>query len=368
MNEQIISADDHIDLCYLPRNLWQSRLPARLRDRAPRVEHLPAGPAWVREGAAWGIWGEKKVDFRINVFDRLGLPEEVEPGKWRASDPEYRLIDMDGDGVHAQVLYNFLDWTFTDHELKAACIRAYNSWLAEEICAAAPNRLIGLATLPCHDGKAATAELQRAAKIGLRGVIFDVFGASRPIFDPEWEVLWAAAAEAGIPVSVHTGASTFSIHKVPYGTSWKSPAAAAILGMQLEEVLVSMIFSGILERHPKLKFVLGEAGIGWIAFVLERMEYEVKQVRAVAGGVPIKRSPREIFHAQVFSTFQDETLGVRLIPDIGVDNVMWASDYPHGDGTFPRSQQAIARMFGTADRETRRKVLGGNAKALYHIA
>jgi predicted TIM-barrel fold metal-dependent hydrolase len=368
MSEQIISADDHIDLCYLPTDLWQTRLPAKWKAEGPRVEQLAAGPTWVREGAAWGMWGEKKLDFRINVFDRLGYPEEVEPGRWRATDPKYRLQDMDSDGVHAQVIYNFLNWSFTDQELKTACVQAFNTWLAEEMCRAAPDRLIGLATLPGHDGAAAVAELHRAARIGLKGVIFDVFGATKPIFDPEWEPLWAAASEAGMPVSVHTGAGTFSINKLPSGTPWKFPAFAAILGMQLEEVMVSMIFSGILERHPKLKFVLGEAGIGWIPFVLERLEYEVKQFYAVAGGVPIKRSPREIFNAQVFSTFQDETLGVKLIPEIGVGNVMWAADYPHGDGTFPNSKDVIQRMFGNADAETRRKVLGGNAKALYNIA
>jgi predicted TIM-barrel fold metal-dependent hydrolase len=370
-SQRIISADDHIDLCYLPREMWQQRLPQRYRAQGPRVVDSERGTMWLREGEPWGSqpgWGQKKLDLRINVFAQLGYPEEIEPNRFRATTAAYRLKDMDDDGVDAQIIYNFLNWSFTDQELKSACVSAFNDWLAEELCSADPQRLIGLASLPAHDAEAAVRELQRAQRLGLRGVIFDVFGAVKPIFDPMWEPLWAAAAEAGMPVSVHTGGGTFSLHKAPSGTPWKWPAHAAILGMQLEEVLVALVFSGVLERHPNLKVVLGEAGIGWVPFVLERMDHEMEQYRGVAGGAPpIRTPPRDLFERQVFVTFQDEKLGVRLIPEIGAGNVMWAADYPHGDGTFPHSQKVIERMFGDADDTLRRQVLGGNAARIYNL-
>jgi predicted TIM-barrel fold metal-dependent hydrolase len=366
--DRIISADDHIDLCYLPKELFQQRLPAKYREIGPKVEMLPQGPTWVREGTPWGMWGQKKLDLRINVFAQLDYPEEIEPNRFRATTAKYRLKDMDDDGVDAQIVYNFLNWSFTDQELKYAVIQAFNSWLAEEMCNVAPDRLIGLATLPGHDAKAAITELQRASRLGLKGVIFDVFGATKPIFDPEWEPLWAAAAEAGMPVSVHTGGGTFSIQKAPSGTPWKWAAHAAILGMQLEEVLVSVIYCGMLERNPKLKFVMGEAGIGWLPYVLERLDHEMHQYDHVPNGAPqLKMKPTDLFHRQCYVTFQEESFGPRMIPEIGVDNVMWAADYPHGDGTFPHSQKIINKMFGDAPAELRRKVLGGNAAAVYGL-
>lgn len=367
MDGRVISADDHIDLTYLPPSLWQDRLPRRHRERGPRVVDSQDGKVWVREGRRWGTWGSKRPGNMIIVYDKAGLAEEPEPGVWRAVAPHYRLEDMDNDGVYAQVLYNFLDWNFEDQELKVACAEAFNTWLAEEMCAAAPNRLIGVATLPGHDGVAAARELRRARDIGLRGGFIEVFSLTRPLYDPAWEPLWQTAVELNMPLTVHVGAGSHLLAKVPAGVAWKFPALAATLGMQLEEVLATMIFSGVLDRHRKLKFVLAESGIGWIPYVLERLEYEIGQFGNVAGGVKLSRSPSEIFREQVLATFADEKLGVELIPRIGVENIMWAADYPHGDGTFPHSRTAIERMFGRMDAGSRQKVLWDNAARLYGV-
>jgi predicted TIM-barrel fold metal-dependent hydrolase len=367
MRETIISADDHIDLCYVPSDLWQKSVPARLRDQAPKVVALPTGAVWMREGTAWGVWGSKRADGRKVPYDEAGLPEEPEPGIWRATNAKYRLQDMDRDGVTAQVIYNFLDWSFTDPELKTACLEAFNSWLAEEFCAAAPDRLIGLATLPGHDPQTAVRELHRIARLGLKGAIFDVFGAAIPIFDRAWDPLWAAAAEAVIPISVHIGAGLHLFNRIPRTETWRVPARAAVSCMQLDEVVSAMILSGALERHPGLKFVLGESGIGWIPFVLERLDYETENHDRADGSRSSKTAPRELFNRQVYATFSDETFGVRFISEIGEDNVMWASDYPHGDGTFPHSAAVIERMLRGIAPEIKRKVLHTNVAKLYRL-
>ncbi len=370
MNERVISADDHIDLTYVPQDLWQKRLPAKYRDAGPKVIDNPhGGKMWVREDKSWGHWGSKRPENKIIVFDKAGLPEEPEPGVWRATSAKYRLQDMDAEGVYAQVLYNFLDWSFTDQELKSAVCTAFNSWQAEELCADAKGRLIGLATLPAHDAEAAVRELKRGQSIGLKGAYFDVWGAVKPIFDPMWEPLWNASEETGMSINVHVGAGSHSLLKIPNDQPWKLPSLAAVLGMQLEEVLTTMILSGVLDRHPKMKFVLGESGIGWIPYVLERLDYEISQYGMVrASSVTLKATPREIFHRQCYATFADETLGVKLIPETSADNFMWAADYPHGDGSFPHSRQVRERMFGNADPAVRRKVLWDNAAAIYKIS
>jgi predicted TIM-barrel fold metal-dependent hydrolase len=369
MSRTLISADDHMDLCYIPPGMWQERVPAQWRERAPRVARGERGPVWVREGEVWGTWGSKRADKRKVVFDLVGLPEEPEPGVFRPASPRYRLADMDADGVEAHVIYNFLDWPFTDQTLKAECLKAYNSWLAEEFCVADRDRLIGLPTLPAHEAEEAAAELQRVQKLGLRGAIFDVFGAVLPIFDAAWERLWAAAAESGIALSVHIGGGCHTLGpRGPrsYGT-WQHAARAAVGCVQLDEVLATVIFSGILERHPNLKLVLGESSIGWVPFVLERLEFEYRNyghIADFAGRLP----PTEYFRRQVYVTFQDEVLGVQQIPAIGADNVMWASDYPHADGTYPHSEAAVERIFAGVAPEIRHKATRENARRLYDIS
>jgi len=369
MSERVISADDHIDLTYIPRDLWQKRLPAKYREAGPKVVNNDrGGTEWVREGKRWGHWGSKRPENMIIVFDKAGLPEEPEPGVWRSTSVKYRLKDMDAEGIDAQVLYNFLDWSFTDQELKSAVCTAFNSWQAEELCAPSNGRLIGLATLPAHDAQAAVKEMLRCQSIGLRGAYFDVWGAVKPIFDPMWEPLWSAAEESGMSINVHVGAGSHSLTKIPNDQPWKLPSLAAVLGMQLEEVLATMILSGVLDRHPKMKFVLGESGIGWIPYVLERLDYEISQYGTTRGStVTLKASPREIFHRQCYATFSDEHLGVELISRTSADNFMWAADYPHGDGTFPHSSKIRERMFGKADAAMRRKILCDNAAKVYNL-
>ena len=364
MDYPLISCDDHMDLAYVASDLWQSRVPAKLRERAPSVKETPKGPVWFREGERWGIYGSKRADGRKVVFDEIDLPEEPEPGVFRPASPRYRIEDMDRDGIHAEVIYGFLDWSFRDHDLQAVCMQAYNSWLWEALCSADPDRLVGIAALPANDPGTIVAELHRVLKIGFRGATFDAFTAAKPIFDPIWEPLWTSVEETGVALSVHIGGGYSMLSSAP--REWALPARAAICGVQMDEVLSSVIFSGILERHPKMSLVLGESGIGWIPFVLERLDWELDNYQG-HGGFSMSMRPSELFRRQMYATFQDEKLGVRLIPSIGVDNVMWAADYPHADGTFPHTRQAVERIFQGVDAALTERVVSANCRSLYRI-
>ena len=251
-------------------------------------------------------------------------------------------------------------------------MQAFNSWLAE-FCASDPDRLVGLAVLPSHDAEAALRELERVARLGLRGAIFDVFDASMPISDPAWDSLWAVAAESGMPISVHIGFGAQQPMRpgskgagFGLGKTWRLPVAAATGCLSLAQVLAEVIFSGVIERHPELKFVLGESSIGWIPFVLERLDFEHENYREHLGNLP-KLRPSDQFRRNVWCTFQDEAFGVEMIPRIGEDNVMWASDYPHGDGTFPDTREAVSRIFSGMPDGLRCKVTRDNVAKLYGI-
>lgn len=355
---KIISADDHLDLNTLPHDLWQVRLPSDLRDVGPRVVDGPNGRHWVCAGQSWGPAGGAK---RIGALIRAGVAEPAV----RPSTPQLRLEDMDRDGVSAHVIYGPLGGLpVADPLLKQSCIQAYNDWTAE--CNAVdPRRLCNLALIPNHDPGAAAEEVRRVAKLGHRGGVFDHFASTRPIHDPFWEPLWAAAEETGLPISVHLIGGAYSLHERP-GT-WEMPAYVSVAPLQLDEVLSAVCFSGMLEQHPRLKLVLGESGLGWLPYMLERMDEEFEAYRGVLKGRGVAMRPSQTFARQVFVTFEKDRMGVMLLPFIGAGNVMWASDYPHLDSTWPDSVAYLEKAMKSVSAEDRRKVLWDNAAMLYRI-
>jgi predicted TIM-barrel fold metal-dependent hydrolase len=191
--------------------------------------------------------------------------------------------------------------------------------------------------------------------------------APEPIFDESWRGFWDTANEIGIPIHTHLGPSPRSL-QMRLG-SWRMPATVAIIPMQLDEALVGMVMSGMLEQRPRVKLVLGESGLGWVPYVIERMDHEHHKYYDKTQDHRLSMLPSEIFRRQVYATYEDEDLGVRLIPEIGVDNVMWASDYPHGDSTWPNSRKALADspLAGLGD-DVLRKVTCDTAARVYGIS
>jgi predicted TIM-barrel fold metal-dependent hydrolase len=359
---RVISCDDHMDMHAFPPTLFEERLPAQIKDRAPRVVDSPEGKIWMAEGERWGLSG-RAINARMpNIFDRAGLPDN---GGFRPSTPELRLEDMDRDGVYAQVIYGPPGGIkLKDKALQTACLQAYNDWGAE-FNSVDPNRLCVLPILPSVDAETAAAELRRAARLGHRGALFSIFESDKPAFDEYWNPFWAAANETGLPISFHLIGGAYSLRSNP--GSWEMPAFVSIVPMQLDEAMSGMIFSGMLERFPNVKLVLGESGIGWVPYLVERMDHEYHKYYDTVRDYRLKRPPSEIFHDQVFVTYEDDPLGVRLIPQLGPENVMWASDYPHPDSTFPHSRRVIEEQFAGMDESVKQKVCCDNAARLYHI-
>lgn len=352
---RVVSADDHMDLFTLPPDLWQERLPARYREQGPRVVDGPEGKVWQAEGRVWGPSGRKAA----------GLVERYQYGL-RPGDPVKRLEDMDVDGVHAHVIYaNPTGFPCTDPELKIAVIQAYNDWAAD-FNRHNPNRLCALAFLPAHDPAVAAAELRRVAARGIRGAQIRRFETPHPTFAPAWEPLWSAAEETGLPVSIHIGGGEHSLHSSP--RSWSMAATVGIDPMQLDEDLAGLILSGMLERHPRLTVIMAESGLGWVPYVVQRLDQTFHKYYDLITDYRIQTPPSEQFARQVYVTYEEDPIGVRLIPDIGAGNVMWASDYPHGDSTWPHSLDVIERSLGHLSDADRRKVVSENAAALYGLS
>ncbi len=355
-DQRLVSADDHMDIHVLPPSLFQERLPKNLRADGPRVVETDDGPFWQVEGRLMSPSGRKG----------RGLLHADQHG-FRPGQPETRLEDMDRDGVYSQVIYSPMttQMRLQDPILRAGCMRAYNDWAAG-FGQAAPNRLVPLASIPASTPGEARDELLRVAKLGLRGAIVSQFEGSEPIFEASWHPFWDAAQEVGLPINVHLDTGTHSL-KPELGT-WRFPAFVAVIPMQLDEVLAGLVFSGILDKRPGVRFVMGEAGLGWIPYVLERLEHEYDNYRENMGGHKLDLRPTELFRRQVFVTYEDEKLGVELIPRIGIGNVMWASDYPHGDSTWPHSRKALAESeLAKHGEEVLRRVACENCAELYNI-
>lgn len=359
--QRLISADDHMDIYALPKDLWETRLPRKFRESGPRVVDTEDGPYWQLEGKTFSPYGRKSKGF-LSAGD-FGF---------RPSQPEERLEDMDKDGVYAHVIYppTTTSLAFQNMALRVECLKAYNDWAAD-FNQYDRNRLIALPDIPSSDPALAATELERCIESGHRGaIISSVTGCierkAEPIFDDGWCRFWDIAEASGLPIHVHLGGGFHSLEfKLE---SWRHPAMVATSPIQLDEMLCGMIFSGILEKRPNVQFVLGEAGLGWLPYLLERMDHELHKFADKIQDYKIALLPSEIFHRQVLVTYEEEEFGVECIPRIGIDNVMWASDYPHGDSTWPESRKAIDESsLSSLGADALRKITHDNAARVYDI-
>jgi predicted TIM-barrel fold metal-dependent hydrolase len=377
MDYRIISADDHIDMQWLPKDLWQKRVPAAWRERAPKVVDTADGPYWVCGEDRWDSWGGRKGVAGAMGGRRLALEKGgvLEPGVLRPTTTELRLADMDRDGVDATVMYGpIVPLLVEDPELRRVCYRAYNEWLAE-FCASAPARLIGAGLVPIDEPKAAAEEVHHLKQLGLRTGMFLAARVETPLWDDAWEPLWAAAAETGIPLGFHLGGGlrTVTMSGPKASHPGNMGVRVAVSTLQMDEPLAAVVFSGALERYPGLKVVLAETGIGWLPYIHERFDdsyqrfTDAEEYWRQRGGLPLTMQPSAYLRRQVWATFQIDYAGLRLLDVIGDDRVMWASDYPHADSTWPDSQQAIAQNFKDVPAASRRRILCDNARELYGL-
>ena len=243
--------------------------------------------------------------------------------------------------MQAEILYGVLGSSgrLNDPEAALEMLRIYNDWL-HDFCRAAPDRLVGLANIPNYNMEESVAEVMRCAKRGVRG--FDI--ANRPdmtpLWDEHWEPLWKFGHETGIPVHFHTIGGRSPDYSKMQPHIVRRVQAVHITGFQMHmsTMLMGLIFSGAPERYPNLKIVIGEAGIGWIPYVLQHMDLEWEDQFK---DLDLKMKPSEYWYRQFYATYQTDPVGVELLHHLGEDNVMWGSDFPHPDGIWPDSQEFL---------------------------
>jgi len=375
----LVSCDDHLDINMLPADVWTGRMAQTWGERVPRVVEQANGSAlWMADGQSWGFWSGRPMGFKgpkpiHTAYDRGGIEDTTE---CRAGVPRLRLEDMNRDSVWAHVVFGpVTSIPAADEAFMSACYAAYNDWLYEEFCSAAPDRLIGVAMLPPRP-EAALAELQRLAKIGgVKQANLQIAIAEPRLEDPRWEPLFDLLEQTGIVLSFHV--TVFPGVTKAFDKYKGSPGATFLHAkMFIEQFLdpfVDLFAWGILERHPALKIVIAESGVGWVPWVVEELDYrhmrlwECKTFWDDRGGIPHQMKPSDLFKRQVYGTFQQSPTAMRLTEFWGPDNLLWASDYPHPDSIWPNSVRTIGETMGHMAKDDVRGLTGSNAAKLYGL-
>jgi predicted TIM-barrel fold metal-dependent hydrolase len=311
--------------------------------------------------------GAGRTPEELAAFLKTGTYADARPGGW---DPAQRLPDMELDGVEAEVLYTTLGFRLfwlKDAELQRACFRVYNDWLAA-YCSYAPKRLKGLALISLYDPKEGARELERCAQLGLKGaMIWCSPPADQPYSLKSYDPFWAAAQDLDMPVSLH---AITGMERIPWEYSPEKRAMRqTVTPHEIEKSFSILILSGVLERFPRLKIVSAENNCGWLPYYLQRMDRGFARFGPSGTVTPwptkLTLRPSEYFRRQMYCTFIDDSFGVASRHWIGVDNVMWSSDYPHTASTWPHSRDIIERDFKDVSEVEKRKIVRENVAQLY---
>lgn len=372
---KVISTDDHI---IEPGRLFDGRLPKEFSDRTPKLVEGTDGAAWHVPGTPKPIEmsglstaaGQKVEEFspKSKTFDQM------RPGCY---DPRERMNDMDIDGIDAQVTFPTLPGlaglTFIEIEDKpyaTALIRAYNDWLIEAWCAADPERIIGAAILPLFDLEESARELRRVYERGLKCVSLPSSPASiagvSGFADPSWEPLWNAMEETGVPAEIHIVSGKADTSALSQGGGAVPEVFVALAPSTNMTTIATLLFSGILRAHPKLKFISAESGIGWLPYFLERADYTHRKHQFWTG-TKIDVTPSDLFRQSVYANFISDRAGIELREMIGVDNIMLGTDYPHTDSSWPDTQRVIKEQMGDIPDDERYKICAGNAIRVFQL-
>jgi predicted TIM-barrel fold metal-dependent hydrolase len=358
----VVDSDGHV----IERpEMWAEYVEPRFRERAPRFVVDEQGKAAQQIGD--GLTGRIAVEVSARV--EQASMEEIgsRTGGW---DPKVRLRDMDSEGIDMAVLFpsmSFFVCEVADPELDAALCRAYNNWLAD-YCSTASARLFGVALLPLQDVAASVSELERCAEShGFRGAFFRPNPyAGRPIQHPAYEPLWQCAESLSVAITVHEGLSD-SLPTLGRDR-FENPISLHVCSHSFEQMAacLGVLQSGILERHPALRFAFLESGCGWLPYWLDRIDSHFETWRSYFPALTMK--PSEYFQRQCFiGCDADDVLAEMVVAQLGDECVVWASDYPHPDSQFPGAlDQTLVSLSGLSEN-SRTRLLGGNGQRLFGL-
>jgi uncharacterized protein len=380
----VVDADSHWTE---PADLFTSRAPAALKDRVPHHEDIDGVRMWVMDGQPIGAAGAGAVIGKDGEKwpSEIGLREwGVEDAHVGGYDPVVRLGVLDRFGIDAQVIFpNTIGLggqdlgRVADLDLCRVCIEIYNDRQAE-FQEASGNRLLGMPLMPAWDVDLCVSEAKRVAAMGSRGVNMtsDPHDLGAPdLADRAWDPFWETCSELQLPVHYHIGASVTAMTffgQYPWPSQSQGTKLAiggSLLFIGNARVVTNLILAGIFDRHPDLKCVSVESGVGWIPFILETLDYEMFE-NAPADLAKLKKMPSEYFRTNLYATFWFENNRNKLpelVEAVGEDCILFETDFPHPTCLYPDPLESVEEKLGTITPEARAKILGENARALYRL-
>ena len=360
MNKPIISADSHISE---PPNCYIDHIEPAFKDRAPRlIHHEKYGDVFEVHGlkqpvpvALSAAAGKKPEELRAGGV----LFEDLPRSAW---DGSCRVEDQDRDGVSAELIYPTVGMLLCNHpdsDYQAACFQAYNRWLEGFVSDAPSGRLFGLGQVALRSVDEGIEELEDAKKRGFVGVMMTGNPPEADYDDPMYDALWEAAVDLDLPLSFHILTSKADSLKQ------RGPKINGFLGIMrgCQDIMGTFVFGGVFERHPKLKVVCAEADAGWVPHFVYRMDHAYKRHRFWMKCPPLEKLPSEYFLNNIYLTFQDDWTAFKYREDMNPRRLMWASDFPHSDSTWPWSQDIIKEHTQGMTQEEKDWVLHDNVAA-----
>jgi predicted TIM-barrel fold metal-dependent hydrolase len=373
---QPISVDDHV---VEPPGVFVDRIERRFRDRAPRIVDRDGVEGWLWEDRFYPLSFQGNAATRKFREGEAGHGDDLHARRYEdmipaAYDVHERVHAMDEDGVWAELLFptfprfggtRFLDGD--DKDLAAAMVRAWNDWMIDEWCAAAPQRFIPQTLVPLWDVPAAVAEIERCAAKGSRAVLFveNPHPVGLPSFPTgHWRPIFEACNETGLPLSMHIGTSAgLVLDPSPESTP---SVGIALCGVNSMSALGDLIFSGAFNDLPNLRIALSEGGAGWVPYVLERLDYTWQRSRYE--GLRNTEPPSEVFGRHVWVCMISDRYAIRNRDLIGVDKIMWEADFPHNDSNWPNSRKILAEALLDVPDDEAERIAELNARELYRFA
>lgn len=365
---RLIDSDTHVNE---PPDLWTSRVPAEYKDRVPRIERFDKGDAWVMEGV------KDPINFGLNAA--AGLPpternpwvrfDEIRAGGW---DPKARLAEMDVDLVDAAVLYptpriSHLVFSALDPKFHLAMIQAYNDWLAE-YASHDPSRLGGIMLIPNRGVEDAVAEIKRVAGMpGIAGAVAGCYPHGGLDLAPEDDPVWHALVEARLALHIHVGL----VNEPPKdiyakGGVTEGHAAGDLRFLQAPMRMVQFLSAKVFDRVPDLQVVMVEVDAGWVPYVKEQLDNRMLR-RSIGSEMRGRQLPSQIIDEHFSYTYITDHYAIANRHAIGVERLMWSSDYPHSGSDWPSSSRVIHADFARVPAAERDLILAGNAQRLYRF-
>lgn len=378
----VISADGHIDL---NPDVWRDRVSAKWRDRAPKRVKMPDGmDAIVVDGNKPHTIGVTRSVGMGQTSDRHKEAPTFENGAG-SGPPEQRLREQDQDGVEAEILFSQLTAILREakeDDFYLDVLRAYNDFLAEEYQAVAPDRLIPMGMLPLSGVNDAVRELERCAKIGLRGVKLDTFPSGKGYPTPEDDRFWAAVVDLRMPLTSHSTGHLTVNRQEPSFLYEKEPGTDAIhqrdpfsyffrFTNDAMKATTQMAFAGVWDRFPSLEIYWAETMIGWLEYALWQIDdhYDryIDMIHANWGLRHLERKPSEYIKERNHWGFLHDPVGVARRDCIGADKLMWATDFAHAASDWPNSMKFVAKDFAGVPEDEKQLMLVGNAVKFFHL-